>query len=148
VVPIHRELIRLGFIELARSAVGEKREWLFADVPLVKKPGTEYNAPDVDTIMVPSQNAATQWFGRYSDVSGVSDPNVDFHALRGAFTTYGSQQGKDLSLRMDLVGHSKGSDVHNRYIYEAPSLEKLKAEIDTIEYPVRIPRRCLSADGA
>ncbi len=141
VVPVHHELIRLGFVELARCAVREKREWLFADVPLVKKPGVEYNVPDVDAIMVPSQNAATQWFGRYSDACGVTDSNVDFHALRGAFTTYGSQQGKDLSLRMDLVGHSKGSDVHNRYIYEGPSLEKLKAEIDTIKYPMEIPKR-------
>lgn len=141
VVPIHRELVRLGFIKLANRAVKEKREWLFADVPLVAKPGIEYNAPDEDTIMVPSQNAATQWFGRYSDACGVTDPNVDFHALRGAFTTYGSQQGRDLSLRMELVGHSKGSGVHNRYIYEGPPLEKLKAEVDAIKYPIHIPSR-------
>jgi integrase len=141
VVPIHRELVRLGFVELAKRAVKEKREWLFGDVPLVKKPGAEYNAPDLETIMVPSQNAATQWFGRYSDACGVTDSNVDFHALRGAFTTYGAQQGKDLSLRMNLVGHSKGSDVHNRYLYEGPPLKRLKTEVDAITYPIRIPKR-------
>jgi hypothetical protein len=109
-------------------------------VPLVKKPGKEYNAPDVETIMVPSQNSATQWFGRYSDECGVSDPNVDFHALRGAFITYGSQMGKDLSLRMEIAGHSKGSSVHSTYIYAGASLKALKREIDAIEYPIRIPR--------
>jgi hypothetical protein len=117
------------------------RHRLFADVPLVEKPGAEYNAPDVETIMVPSQNAATQWFGRYSDACGVADSNVDFHALRGAFTTYRAQQGKDLSLRMNLVGHSKGSDVHNRYVYEGPPLKKLQTEVDAIKYPIRIPGR-------
>ncbi|MDI1285365.1 MAG: tyrosine-type recombinase/integrase [Reyranella sp.] len=141
VVPVHKELIRLGFLELAWRAVKEKREWLFADVPLVKKPGSEFNAPDVPTIMVPSQNAATQWFGRYSDICGVTDRNLDFHALRGTFTTYGSQQGKDLSLRMELVGHSKGSEVHSRYIYAGAPLEKLRTEIDAINYPITIPYR-------
>jgi hypothetical protein len=64
VVPIHKELIRLGLIDLHKRAIEEQRVWLLKDVPLVKKPGKEYNAPDVETIMVPSQNSATQWFGR------------------------------------------------------------------------------------
>ena len=108
-------------------------------MPLVEKPGAEFNAPDVTTIKIPSQNAATQWFGRYSDECGVTDPSLDYHALRGAFATYGSQQGRDLSLRMESVGHSKGSDVHNRYIYSGAPLKALKAEIDAIKYPIRIP---------
>jgi integrase len=141
VVPIHKELVRLGFLELHEQAVRENREWLFTDVPLVEKPGPEYNAPAMKTIMVPSQNAATQWFGRYSDACGVTDLNLDFHALRGTFITYGNQQGKDLSLRMELAGHSKGSGVHQMYIYDGAPLTKLKAEIDAITYPIRIPKR-------
>ena len=81
-VPIHKELIRLGIVKLAQRAQREKRDWLFKDVPLVVAKGRDFNAPDTETIMVPSQNAATQWFGRYSDECGVSDPNLDFHALR------------------------------------------------------------------
>jgi integrase len=142
VVPVHKELIRLGLIELHKRAIREKREWLFADVPLVEKSGIEFNAPDAETIMVPSQSAATQWFGRYSDECGVTDPNVDFHALRGAFVTYGSQQGKNLSLRMELAGHSQGSGVHSTYIYAGASLKALKREVDAIRYPIRATR-CL-----
>jgi integrase len=140
VIPVHEELIRLGFIDYAKAAKGAKREWLFPDVPLVEKKGKDYNAPDVETIMVPSQNAATQWFGRYSDECGVSDPNVDFHAIRGNFVTYGAQLGKSLSLRMELAGHSTGSGVHQTYIYAGSSLKSLKAEIDKVKYPIRIPR--------
>ncbi len=138
-VPIHKELIRLGFVKLAQQAQREQREWLFKDVPLVAARGKDFNVPDVETVMVPSQNAATQWFGRYSSERRVTDPNVDLHALRGAFTTYLSQQGKDLSLRMEIVGHSKGSAVHNRYIYEGSSLKDLKGEINRIKYPITIP---------
>jgi site-specific recombinase XerD len=140
-VPVHRELIRLGFIEYAKAAQREKRDWLFADVPLIDKPGREYNAPDVETIMVPSQDAASKWFGRYSDQCGVTDSSVDFHALRGAWITYGSQQGQDLSLRMNMAGHSNGLGVHQTYIYAGPPLKSLKAEIDKIKYPIRIPTR-------
>ena len=99
-------------------------------MPLVEKKGVDYNAPDVETIMVPSQNAATQWFGRYSKKCGVSDPNVDYHALRGNFVTYGSQMGKSLSLRMEIAGHANGSGVHQTYIYAGSSLKSLKAEVD------------------
>lgn len=140
VIPVHKELIRLGFIELAKQAKREKREWLFKDVPLVKKKGVDFNTPDLETIMVPSQNAATQWFGRYSNDCGVIDPNVDFHAIRGLFITTGSQLGRDLSLRMELSGHSKGSGVHSTYIYAGASLKSLKAEIDQVRYPIRIPK--------
>jgi integrase len=95
----------------------------------------------VDWIAVPSTNSATQWFGRYCNHCGVTDPNVDFHALRATFITYGSQQGQDLSFRMEIAGHSKGTGVHQRYIYDGTPLTKLKAEVDSINYPIRIPRR-------
>lgn len=86
--------------------------------------------------MAPSQNAATQWLGRYSDDCGVTDPNMDFYALRGTFITYGSQQGKDLSLWMEPAEHSKGSGVHQTYIYAGASLKKLKTGADAIKYPI------------
>ena len=50
VVPVHKELVRLGFVALAKRAQKDGREWLFRDVPLVEKPGAEFNAPDVTTI--------------------------------------------------------------------------------------------------
>lgn len=133
-------MIRLGFIEYAKTAKREKREWLFRDVPLAVKQGNQFNASDLETIMAPSQNSATQWFGRYSDKCGVTDFNVDFYALRGTFITYGSQLGKDLSLRMELSGHSRRSGVHQTYIHAGASLKALKLEIDKIKYPIAIPR--------
>jgi len=140
-VPLHNELLRLGFVALYQQAVSEGRDWLFPDIPLVKKVGRVFNAPDVDWIAVPSTNAPTQWFGRYCGWCGVDDPNVDFHALRATFITYGSQQGHDLSLRMEIAGHCKGSFIHQKYIYDGTPLAKLKAEVDSISYPIRIPHR-------
>jgi len=140
-VPLHSELLRLGLVDLCQQAVNEGRDWLFPDVPLVKKLGRAFNAPDVDWIAVPSTNAATQWFGRYCNQCGVVDRNVDFHALRATFITYGSQQGQDLSRRMEIAGHSKGSSIHQQYIYDGTPLAKLKAEVDSIRYPISIPRR-------
>jgi integrase len=140
-VPLHSELLRLGFVDLCQQAVKEGRDWLFSDLPLVKKLGRAYNAPDVEWIAVPSASAPSSWFGRYSGWCGVDDPNVDFHALRATFITYGSQQGKDLLRRMELAGHTRGSTIHQKYIYDGTSLEKLKEEVDAISYPIRIPHR-------
>ena len=111
-----------NFIDYVKAAKKADRDWLFPDVPLVKKKGVDYNAPDVETIMVPSQNAATQWFGRFSDECGVSDSALDFHALRGNFITFGAQLGSSLSLRMEIAGHANGSGVHQTYIYAGSSL--------------------------
>ena len=138
-VPLHNELLRLGFVELYQQAVNKGRDWLFPDIPLVNKLGRVFNAADVDWIAVPSTHAPTQWFGRYCGWCGVDDPNVDFHALRATFITYGSQQGQDLAVRMEIAGHSKGT--HQKYIYDSTPLAKLKAEVDAISYPIRIPRR-------
>jgi integrase len=138
-VPLHSELLRLGFLDLYQQAMNESRDWLFPDIPLVKKLGRVFNAFDVDWIAVPSTNAPTQWFARYCSWCGVDDPNVDFHALRATFITYGSQQGQDLSFRMEIAGHSKG--IHQKYIYDGTPLAKLKEEVDSISYPIRIPRR-------
>lgn len=140
-VPLHDELIRLGLVELYQQADGDGREWLFSDIPLVKKAGRTFNAIDVEWISVPSTNAATQWYGRYCDQCNVPDPNVDFHALRATFITYGSQQGQDLSRRMEIAGHTKGSSVHQQYIYDGTPLAMLKAEVDSISFPICIPRR-------
>jgi hypothetical protein len=52
----------------------------------------------------------------------------------------GLHAGKSLSLRMELAGHSTGSGVHQTYIYAGSSLKSLKAEIDKVKYPIRIPR--------
>jgi hypothetical protein len=46
-----------------------------------------------------------------------------------------------LSRRMEIAGHSKGSSIHQNYIYVGTPLAKLKAEVDSISYPIRIPRR-------
>jgi integrase len=140
-VPLHSELIRLGFVNLYQDALRERRDWLFRDVPLTKGLGRVFKAPDVDWIAVPSANSATQWFARYCNQCGVTDPNVDFHALRATFITYGSQQGQDLALRMEIAGHSKGSDVHHSYIYNGAPLTKLISEVDAIRYPIIIRRR-------
>lgn len=144
-VPVHRELVRLGLLDLRKRAIREGREWLFKDVPLVEMPGVQFSASDVETIMVPSQNAVTQWFGRYSTKCGVTDSDLDFHALRGLWMTYGSQQGKNLSIWMELAGHSKGSSVHQGYIYQGSSLKALKAEIDKIVYPITVPKSAMKA---
>lgn len=140
-VPLHSELLRLGFVDLYHQAVSEGRDWLFPDIPLVKKLGRAYNAADVEWIAVPSASAPSSWFGRYCSWCGVDDPNVDFHALRATFITYGSQQGQDLSRRMEIAGHTRGSSIHQKYIYDGTPLAKLKEEVDSISYPIKIPHR-------
>lgn len=119
VVPVHKELVRLGFLDYLKGARRSGREWLFDPRP--------------------TGNAFGQWWGRYMDDCGVSDPNVDLHAVRGAFITYASQLGVPTEFRMNMVGHSRPG-VHNTYIYEGPPLTELRDAINRVIFPIAIPK--------
>src|SRR5688500_15610985 len=115
VVPVHRDLIRLGFIDFVKAAAKSGREWLFDPKP--------------------TGNAFGQWWGRYMDDCGVPDPNVDLHAVRGAFITYASQLGVTVDHRMEMVGHARPG-VHSTYIYSGAPLVDLRKAINRIVYPI------------
>jgi integrase len=71
IVPIHKRLIDLGFVDYAKA----QTEWLFPDLP---HDGTE---PGDTTALF------SKWFGRWRRANGLYDPKrkVDFHSFRHAF---------------------------------------------------------------
>jgi integrase len=128
VVPIHKELIRLGFLDFVKAAKKSGREWLFDPQP--------------------TGNAFGQWWGRYMNERGVPDTNVDLHAVRGCFITYASQLGVPTEFRMNMVGHARPGNVHNTYIYEGPPLTQLRDAINRVVFPINIPKIAAMAKAA
>jgi integrase len=128
-VPIHHELIQLGFLELvaARAKVHP------ADAPL----WPAFSAP-ID----PKAKAWTKWFGRYLGIHVVDSPAKTFHSFRHTFKRACREAGLSEEVHNALTGHA-GGGVGRRYGRERRadgtldcgiSLARLHSEIDKVAY--------------
>jgi site-specific recombinase XerD len=99
VVPVHPEVIRLGFlgyVESRRRTDGADA-WLFPSV-----------APDRGRAGVP---AWSQWFGRYLRAAGVTDKAKVFHSFRHSVKDALRRGRADHEMREALIGHAQASTV-------------------------------------
>lgn len=101
-IPVHPELVRLGFLELVSSAKEENRQRLFH----LLKPDRKYGR-------------LTGKWGEYwsiyrRKVCGVSDPRMVFHSFRHTFKDYSRLAGIAEGIQRQLMGHS-GRDVADHY---------------------------------
>jgi len=99
VVPVHPEVIRLGFLGYveARRRTDGADAWLFPSV-----------APDRGRAGVP---AWSQWFGRYLRAAGVTDKAKVFHSFRHSVKDALRRGRADHELREALIGHAQASTV-------------------------------------
>jgi integrase len=87
-IPIHLELVRLGFLEFVKAARG-RGEWLFPAVVSDK-----------------TANTWTQWFRRYLDRLGLGGGGRGLHSLRHNFIDALRAAGVTEDLNDALTGHS------------------------------------------
>jgi integrase len=103
VVPIHAQLVRLGFlkfVEDVRKRDGEKA-FLF---PLI---ATDKGRAGV--------KAYSKWFGRYLRAQGVSDTAKVFHSFRHGFKDALRQGKVNQEIHDALTGHAQASTVSGGY---------------------------------
>jgi integrase len=103
VVPIHTQLVSLGFLKFVddvRKRDGEKA-FLF---PLV--------APDKGRAGV---KAYSKWFGRYLRAQGVTDTDKVFHSFRHGFKDALRRGAVNQEIHDALTGHAQASTVSGGY---------------------------------
>jgi integrase len=127
VVPVHPEVIRLGFlgyVEERRKADGADG-WLFPSV-----------SPDCGRAGVP---ALSQWFGRYLRAAGVTDKAKVFHSFRHTVKDALRRGRADHEIREALIGHAQASSVSWGYGANAMlsrfGAAALSDAINRISYP-------------
>ena len=93
VVPIHRDLVTLGFIDFAREAAAAGQSRLF--------PGLKFN------IYRRCSVKWGEWWGTYlREVCGVADKRLVFHSFRHTFKTNARHVGMDDGVSRQIMGHA------------------------------------------
>lgn len=117
VVPIHSELIRLGFLDYARS-INESSLW--PDLPQREgKPGGYFS----------------QYFGVLRKSLGIPVHTV-FHSFRHTVRTALTESRIHETTIDRILGHESGGSVGAR-VYTHVAVESLKAAIETLHYPAQ-----------
>lgn len=127
VIPIHSQLIALGFLEFVADRRSEAADaWLFPEVsPATGRAGIK---------------AWSKWFGRYlRDSVGVKDTAKVFHSFRHGVKDALRRARVDYELREALVGHAHGNTVSGGYgaaeMLARWGVEALQDTISKINYP-------------
>ena len=101
IIPIHPELVRLGFLQFVKGLQVAKHTRLFHEL----KPN------GYGTVTA----KWGEWFGRYKrEVCGVTDRRMVFHSFRHTFKHYARHTGMHEGVSRQIMGHSSG-DVADAY---------------------------------
>ena len=127
IVPVHNELLKIGFKQYFDRLKDNGEQRLFPDLKL--SPDARY------------AKEFSKWYGRYCRKIGIvvqtERTRKDFHSYRHTLITATRRAGIAIEDRMQIVGHGKStkeardiSDTHEDYgVYEAPLLNKAMQKI-------------------
>jgi integrase len=116
-IPIHSELIRLGFLEYVKRSELKENSSLWIDLKLRKnKPGGYYS----------------NWFGEFRRALGIAE-SQDFHAFRHSVRSQLSEQDVP-EPTIDLIMGHRISGSTGAKVYSHRTLSGIKAAIEKIKY--------------
>ncbi len=119
VVPVHKTLERLGFLDYVAEMRAAGHERLF--------PQIRSNSPKREITA-----AFSQWWGRYARTV-VKDTKKTFHSFRHSFKDACRDSGLHDEIHDRLTGHAGGRGVGGDY-GTGPSLAKLAADLQRVKY--------------
>ncbi|MNS16530.1 hypothetical protein D3C72_481830 [compost metagenome] len=99
-IPIHADVISLGFLALAEKASKAGHQRLFPDI----KAGAHGEL----------MGNWSKWFGRYRRANGLEASDMPFHSFRHSFKHYARLSGMAREVSNELTGHETG-DVADDY---------------------------------
>lgn len=141
VLPIHSELIRMGFLTFVEQAIMEGREKLFSD-GLTYNPKKGWGGKATQFFCrfpSPSTTASGYFFKcgiRERDADGKTD-RKNFHSFRHTFTDLAREAGGEAYLVLpDLTGHSRGKEGQVAKYGNGFSQSKKQEVLESLTIPV------------
>lgn len=130
-VPIHKTLIKLGFINFYKLQKSKRNinEQLFEKLSYHKSNNNH-------------SSKIVKWFSNYTVEIGLrKNKKVEkvFHSFRHTFINFEKQNRLDREIIEEIVGHASNRTVHNDY-QQGFSIQAKKREIDKIEFDIDIDK--------
>ena len=100
-IPIHSELMKIGFLDRVEETIKSGNERLWHEFR--ENRHGSYSA------------SYSNWFGRYKNLIGLTDPKKTFHSFRHTFIDRLKQQDVPDGKIQELVGHANHSITTGRY---------------------------------
>jgi integrase len=121
-VPVHNQLINLGFIEYYKKIKAAKRSRIFYEIDRSASGDFSGNF--------------SKWWSRYMAKTKIGTASTTFHSFRHNFIDALREANVHEDIRRSLAGHTAGnsSDAHSNYGH-GTSIKRLKIEIDKLDYP-------------
>jgi hypothetical protein len=120
-VPLHPELLRLGFLDYVETTAPRPDDRLF---PLLEPGG-----PDKKLGYY-----FTKWWSRYRKDVGVYEKGLDYHSFRASVATKLAEASVSLEVRNELLGH-EGKSTDERNYQKGFSLKVLAEAIEKVSWP-------------
>jgi len=119
VIPLHPQLIALGFLDYVADLREREQVWLFPDLDHEAKVGPGHGF--------------SKWFGRWTTSIGLTDPEITFHSFRHTWKRRARQSEVKEELHDVLSGH-KGATVGRSY-GEGADIQPLATAMGLIRFP-------------
>ena len=145
ILPIHSELIRMGFLEFVEQAAKEGRDKLFSDgLTYNPKKGWGSNATHFFCRFPSESTSASGYFFkcgiRERDAAGKTD-RKNFHSFRHTFTDLAREAGGEAYLVLpDLTGHSRGREGQVAMYGNGFSQSRKQAVLESLTIPVDLSK--------
>lgn len=141
ILPIHSELIRMGFLDFVGEASRQGREKLFSDgLTYNPKKGWGSNATHFYCRFPSPSTPAAGYFFKCGIRSRDSDGETDrknFHSFRHTFTDMARELGSEAYLVLpDLTGHSRSNEGQVAKYGNGFTISKKQAVLEALVIPV------------
>ncbi len=141
ILPIHSELVRMGFLDFVREAVEEGREKLFSDgLTYRDKKGWGSNATHFFCRFPSHSTTAAGYFFkqgiRVRDSKGDTD-RKNFHSFRHTFADLARRAGVEAFLILpDIIGHSRAHEGTTAQYGNGFTQAQKREVLESLEIPV------------
>ncbi len=123
IVPIHKNLIALGFLRYVEECRERGQDCLFPDINRCAAKGR-------------LSGTFTKTFTRYRIKEGIHDPRRDFHSLRTHFNVELKRGKCPLEIRKQLLGHELRDVTEEHYDPEGSPIEEFRDWVDSLEIDI------------
>lgn len=121
-IPIHSELLRLGFLEYVQA---------------MRETGKDVLWPTLRHRLGKPSGYYSEWFSTHRKAQGLTESRPDFHCFRHTVRPLMRRAGFSESTMDEITGHKKGGSI-GTVVYDHFTLEEIQKAIEAIQYPALV----------